>query len=382
MGTKAMNIPFNKPYLSGLESEYISKALSERHLIGNGSFTRACHKWLETNLKVPKALLTPSCTDALEMAALLLNLKPGDEVIMPSFTFVSTANAVVLRGATPVFVDIRPDTLNIDEKKIEQAITKKTRAIFVVHYAGISCHMNEILKIADQNKIFVVEDAAHGILARYHNRYLGAIGHISSLSFHGTKNIVCGEGGAALINDPELSEQAEIIWEKGTNRSKFFRGLVDKYTWVEVGSSYLPSEVTAAFLLAQLEKGTAINARRLEIWNKYHEAFKSLEESGVIGRPFVPPDCDHNAHLYYLILPSLEVRTRFIQAMKEKGIGTVFHYVPLHNSPAGLKFGRTSGKLSFTEDLADRQVRLPLWPDLTEEQIQYVIHEVRSFCKL
>ena len=376
-----MNIPFNRPFLTGNEVPYITKALEERHLVGNGSFTKECHKWLESHLRIHKALLTPSCTAALEMTALLLDIKPGDEIIMPSFTFVSTANPFVLRGAVPVFVDIRSDTLNIDEKKIEQAITKKTRAIVVVHYAGIACEMKEILKISKRHNLFLIEDAAHGILARYDDQYLGSFGQVSTLSFHGTKNIVSGEGGAILINDPELLEKAEVVWEKGTDRSRFFRGLVDKYTWVEMGSSFLVSEVTAAFLLAQLENGEFINTARLKIWNKYHEAFKSLEDSGFLSRPFVPSECEHNAHLYYIILPTLEVRTHFIQTMKEKGIGTVFHYIPLHNSPAGLKFGRASGNLKATEDLADRQVRLPLWPDLTDYQIQMVIDEVTSFCK-
>lgn len=377
-----MNIPFNRPFLTGNEKPYVTRALEERHLIGNGSFTQKCHRWLEENLGIHKALLTPSCTAALEMTALLADIQAGDEVIMPSFTFVSSANAFALRGGVPVFVDIRADTLNINEKKIEQAITSRTKAILVVHYAGISCNMDEIMKIAAAHKLLVIEDAAHGILARYNGKFLGSMGHLSTLSFHATKNIICGEGGALLINNPEMAERAEIVWEKGTNRSKFFRGLVDKYTWVDIGSSFLPSEVTAAFLLAQLEQGQKINETRLKIWDRYHEAFADLEAAGKLRRPSVPSSCAHNAHLYFLILPSLEARTSFILKLKEKGIGTAFHYVPLHSAPAGKKYGRLGGSLEVTDNLSDRQVRIPLWNDMTQAQIETVIQEVKNFCKL
>jgi dTDP-4-amino-4,6-dideoxygalactose transaminase len=376
-----MKIPFNKPYLTGEEIKLIGEALSDRYLVGDGRFTKSCHKWLESKLNVSKALLTPSCTDAIEMAALMLGIKPGDEIIMPSFTFVSTANPFVLRGAVPVFVDIRKDTLNIDETKIEAAITKKTRAIVVVHYAGIACEMDSINALAKKYQIPVVEDAAHGILAKYDGHYLGSIGDLGTLSFHGTKNIVCGEGGAILINDNELKEKAEIIWEKGTNRSNFFRGLVDKYTWVEVGSSYLPSEITAAFLLAQLNKAEEINQKRLGIWNEYHRGLSDLEDREFLSRPGLAEKCEHNAHLYYLILPDLKSRTSFIKYMREKGIGTAFHYVPLHNSPAGIKFGRSSGDLSLTQNLSDRQVRIPLWPELSAGDVAKILEEIHLFCR-
>ena len=356
-----MKIPFNRPFMTGQEPSYIAQAHALGHLSGDGKFTRECHAWLEARTGAAKALLTHSCTAALEMAALLLDLKPGDEVIMPSFTFVSTANAFVLRGAVPVFVDIRPDTLNLDESLVEAAITPRTRAICVVHYAGVSCEMDEILAIAQRHGLAVVEDAAQGIMSTYKGRALGAIGTLGALSFHETKNIISGEGGALLVNDPALVERAEIIREKGTNRSQFFRGQVDKYTWVDVGSSYLPSELIAAFLQAQIEEGEEINQRRIAIWNRYHAWAQAHEAAGRVRRPIVPEHCEHNAHMYYLLLPDLPSRSEFMARMKQAGIGTVFHYVPLHSSPAGQRHGRTSGTLTNTTSVSDRLVRLPLW---------------------
>jgi dTDP-4-amino-4,6-dideoxygalactose transaminase len=367
-----MNVPFNRPYLSGRELDYIAQAHANGQLSGDGAFTRQCHAWLERETGARKALLTHSCTAALEMAALLLDLRPGDEVIMPSFTFVSTANAFVLRGAVPVFVDIRPDTLNIDEALISKAITTRTRAICVVHYAGVSCEMDAIVKIARDYGLKVIEDAAQGILSSYRGRPLGSIGDLAALSFHETKNVISGEGGALLINDPDLIERAEIIREKGTNRSKFFRGQVDKYTWVDIGSSYLPSEMIAAFLAAQLEHLQEITARRLAIWNAYHDWAASLEDAGILRRPIVPTECKHNAHMYYVLLHDLEIRTRFIKGMNDAGIGPVFHYVPLHDSPAGKKYGRTVGMLSQTATASERLVRLPLWIGVEQHQ-EYIM---------
>jgi dTDP-4-amino-4,6-dideoxygalactose transaminase len=356
-----MTIPFNRPYLVGHELDYIAKAHANGHLSGDGAFTRQCHAWLEQRTGAKKALLTHSCTAALEIAAILLDLKPGDEVIMPSFTFVSTANAFVLRGAIPVFVDIRPDTLNIDESLIEQAITPRTRAICVVHYAGVACEMDAIVAIARKHGLKVIEDAAQGILSTYHGRALGSIADMAALSFHETKNVISGEGGALLINDPELIERAEIIREKGTNRSKFFRGQVDKYTWVDIGSSYLPSELIAAFLAAQLEKAEEITHQRLAIWDNYHAWAEPLEQEHIVRRPIVPTGCTHNAHMYYLLLQNLQARTHFIDAMRTAGIGVVFHYIPLHSSPAGRRYGRIAGALPQTDAASDRLVRLPLW---------------------
>lgn len=361
-----MNIPFNRPYLVGKELDYIAQAHANGQLSGDGAFTRQCHTWLEQKTGTRKALLTHSCTAALEMAAMLLELTPGDEVIMPSFTFVSTANAFVLRGAVPVFVDIRPDTLNIDETLIEAAVTSRTKAICVVHYAGVSCDMNAIAAIARKHGLFVIEDAAQGILSTYEERPLGSIGDLAALSFHETKNVISGEGGALLINNPALIERAEIIREKGTNRSKFFRGQVDKYTWVDIGSSYLPSELIAAFLAAQLEQAEEITRRRIAIWNRYQAWAEPLEQGGTVRRPIVPPNCAHNAHMYYLLLKGLNARTHFIESMKSAGIGAVFHYVPLHNSPAGARFGRSFGELPVTESTSDRLVRLPLWVGIEE----------------
>lgn len=358
---KGETIPFNKPYMTGKELAYIADAHANGHLSGDGPYTRRCNAWLEETTGAPKALLTHSCTAALEMAALLADVKAGDEIIMPSFTFVSTANAFVLRGAVPVFVDIRADTINIDEKLIEAAITPRTRAICVVHYAGVGCEMDKIQAIAKKHDLLLIEDAAQGIMAEYKGRALGTFGQLSALSFHETKNLISGEGGALLINDPDYFERAEIIREKGTNRSKFFRGQVDKYTWVDVGSSYLPGEIVAAFLAAQFEEAQRITDERLAIWNQYHAAFAALETQGKLRRPVVPEHCKHNAHMYYLLLPDLETRTRFISSLKAKSINPVFHYVPLHSSPAGRRFGRAMDDLPITENVSERLVRLPLW---------------------
>ena len=370
-------IPFNKPYMTGKELFYIAEAHFNGMLAGDGPFTKRCHNWLEARTGSEKALLTHSCTAALEMAAMLLDIQQGDEVIMPSYTFVSTANAFVLRGAVPVFVDIRPDTLNIDETLIAAAITPRTKAIVPVHYAGVACEMDTIMDIARRHKLMVVEDAAQGIMSSYKGRPLGSIGHLGCLSFHETKNIISGEGGALLINDAALAHRAEIIREKGTNRSQFFRGQVDKYTWCDIGSSYLPGELIAAFLWAQMEGADEITHRRLAVWNTYHQAFASLEHEGLVRRPITPHGCAHNAHMYYLLLPDLATRTAFIGRMRQKEIAAVFHYVPLHSSPAGARFGRAYGTLPVTVDLADRLVRLPLWVGL-EDHIETVVTEVFS----
>ncbi|MDQ6970029.1 MAG: dTDP-4-amino-4,6-dideoxygalactose transaminase [Mariprofundus sp.] len=371
-------IPFNKPYMSGNETTYMLEAHQRGQLAGNGPFTQRCQSWLEEKTGCTKALLTHSCTAALEMAALLIDLQAGDEVIMPSYTFVSTANAFVLRGATPVFIDIRADTLNMDEKLIEAAITDKTKAIVVVHYAGVSCAMDRIMELADQYDLFVIEDAAQGVMSTYQGKALGGIGHLAAFSFHETKNVISGEGGALLINDGRFAERAEILWEKGTNRSSFFRGEVDKYTWVDIGSSFLPGELIAAFLWAQLQHADAITERRLNIWHTYHKAFETLEGKGILRRPIIPSDCQHNAHMYYLLLNSQTERAAFISTMKAHNILSVFHYVPLHLAPAGLSHCRTSGKLANTEQLSDCIVRLPLWPDIEEQQQRVIDQSLKS----
>jgi dTDP-4-amino-4,6-dideoxygalactose transaminase len=373
-----MQTPFNKPYMTGKELWYIAQAHANGHLAGDGSFTKKCNAWLEARTGAHKALLTHSCTAALEMAAIMADIQPGDEVIMPSYTFVSTANAFVLRGGVPVFVDIRPDTLNIDETKIEAAITEKTRAIVPVHYAGVGCEMDAIMAIARKHDLLVIEDAAQGVMASYKGRPLGSIGHMGALSFHETKNVISGEGGALLVNDPRFSERAEIIREKGTNRSQFFRGQVDKYTWVDVGSSYLPSELVAAFLSAQMEEADSITRQRIALWNTYHQWMEEPETSGRIRRPVIPAHCAHNAHMYYLLLQDLETRSTFIARLKELGINPVFHYVPLHSSPAGRRFGRAHGELTVTENVADRLVRLPLWLGLEERQVEVIRHVLAS----
>ena len=357
-------IVFNRPYWTGKELHFIAEAYTHGQLAGDGSFTKQCHQWLEESIGTKKALLTHSCTASLEMAALLAGIQPGDEVIMPSYTFVSTANAFVLRGGVPVFVDIREDTLNLDERRIEAAITPKTKAIVPVHYAGVACEMDVILEIAQAHKLWVIEDAAQGILSTYKGKALGALGHLGCLSFHETKNVISGEGGALLVNEEDWVQRAEVIREKGTNRSQFFRGQVDKYTWVEVGSSYLPGEIIAAFLWAQLQEAEVITQQRLEVWNAYHEAFGQLEAQERLRRPIIPEHCQHNGHLYYLLLRDLQDRTQFIETLKDQGINCVFHYVPLHSSPAGKKYGRVSGNLSVTESISERLVRLPMWVGL------------------
>jgi len=367
-----MQIPFNKPYMTGKELWNIAQAHARGHLAGDGNFTRQCSGWLEERTGCRKALLTHSCTAALEMAAILANVGPGDEVIMPSFTFVSTANAFVLRGAVPVFVDIREDTLNIDEARIEAAITPRTKAIVPVHYAGVACEMDAIMDIARRHNLLVIEDAAQGVMSTYKGRPLGSIGHMAALSFHETKNIISGEGGALLINDPRYLERAEIIREKGTNRSQFFRGQVDKYTWVDFGSSYLPGELISAFLWAQMEEADAITRRRLEIWDTYHRFLGQAERAGAIRRPVIPASCGHNAHMYYLLLRDLDHRSGFIAGMKQAGIQCVFHYVPLHSAPFGRSVGRAVGDMSHTTELSERLVRLPFWLGLEEHQADVI----------
>lgn len=365
-------IHFNRPFMTGKELYYIAEAKFGNMLAGDGPFTRRCHDWLESKSGCEKALLTHSCTAALEMAALLLNIEPGDEVIMPSYTFVSTANAFVLRGGVPVFVDIREDTLNLDERLIESAITPRTRAIVPVHYAGVACEMDAILDIAKRHGLKVVEDAAQGVMASYKGRALGSIGDLGAYSFHETKNIISGEGGALLVNNPELSTRAEIIREKGTDRSRFFRGEVDKYTWQEVGSSYLPGELIAAFLWAQLEEANRITNERLAIWQFYHSLLEPLESQGLLRRPIVPDECQHNAHMYYVLLSQGIDRQQVLQEFKKKDIYSVFHYVPLHSSPAGKRYGRVHGSMEITDRQSERLVRLPLWVGLTTEQQEFI----------
>jgi dTDP-4-amino-4,6-dideoxygalactose transaminase len=372
-----MWISFNRPYLTGRELGYIRQAHEQGHLSGDGAFTKRCQAWLEQAIGCEKALLTHSCTGALEMAATLADIGPGDEVIMPSFTFVSTANAFVLRGGVPVFVDVREDTLNIDESQIEAAITPRTKAMAVIHYAGIACEIGLIRRIAERRKLMLIEDAAQALGATYQGRPLGGFGHLSALSFHETKNVVSGEGGALLVNAPELVARAEIVREKGTNRNAFFRGEVDKYTWVDVGSSFLPSDIIAAFLWAQLEEAGAINTRRRQMWAKYHDAFAELERRGLARRPVVPRDAVHNAHSYFLLLADLPARSAFIETLRQEGVNAVFHYVPLHSSPAGRRFGRTSGTLAVTDSVSERLVRLPLWTGLEPLQ-DIVIDRVRA----
>ncbi|WP_101209295.1 dTDP-4-amino-4,6-dideoxygalactose transaminase [Pseudomonas sp. 43NM1] len=361
-------IPFNRPYMTGKEFFYIEQAKLGNVLAGDGPFTKKCHARLEQTTGSVKALLTHSCTAALEMTALLLDIQPGDEVIMPSYTFVSTANAFVLRGAIPVFVDIREDTLNLDERLIEQAITTRTKAIVPVHYAGVACEMNSIMEIARRHGLKVVEDAAQGVMASYRGRALGSIGDLGAFSFHETKNVISGEGGALLVNDAALALRAEIIREKGTDRSRFFRGEVDKYTWQEVGSSFLPGELTAAFLWAQLEEAQAITDRRLASWQHYHEMLAPLEEQGLLRRPIIPEECQHNAHMYYVLLHPQTDRQQVLSALKKSSVDAVFHYVPLHSSPAGQRYGRAHGALRVTDQQSERLIRLPLWVGLIREE--------------
>lgn len=359
--------------MTGKELEYIEEAHRQGKLAGDGPFTKKCHGWIEEHSGCAKALLTHSCTAALEMSALLLDIRVGDEVIMPSYTFVSTANAFVLRGAVPVFVDIREDTLNLDERLIEAAITPRTRAIVPVHYAGVACEMDSIMAIARKHGLKVVEDAAQGVMASYKGRPLGSIGDLGAYSFHETKNVISGEGGALLVKDTELALRAEIIREKGTDRSRFFRGEVDKYTWQEVGSSFLPGELIAAFLWAQLEQAERITQDRLASWERYHEQLQPLEEKGVLRRPIIPADCRHNAHMYYVLLASGIDRQAVLDAFRAAGISSVFHYVPLHAAPAGKRYARAHGSMRLTEDLSSRLVRLPLWVGMTPEQQDAVV---------
>lgn len=366
-------IPFNRPYMTGKEHDYIRVAESSGMLSGDGPFTKKCHEWIERHTGSAKVLLTHSCTAALEMGALLADIQPGDEIIMPSYTFVSTANAFVLRGGIPVFIDIREDTLNLDERLIEEAINPQTRAIVPVHYAGVACEMDTIMYIAIRHGLKVVEDAAQGLMSNYKGRALGSIGDIGAYSFHETKNVISGEGGALLVQDPLLAMRAEIIREKGTNRSQFFRGQVDKYTWQEIGSSFLPGELTAAFLMAQLENAREITSQRLDSWNYYHESLTALENRGLLRRPIVPGHCTHNAHMYYILLPESVDRQSVLKKLESQGINAVFHYVPLHSSPAGIRYGRAHGTLKQTITQSERLIRLPLWIGLTTQQQDWIV---------
>lgn len=376
---KPFKIPFNKPFIAGKELSYIAQAVVDGQLSGDGYYTKRCHQWFKEHLGCRKALLTHSCTAALEMAAILCDIQPGDEIIMPSFTFVSTANAFVLRGGVPVFVDIRSDTLNMDERLIEAAITPRTKAIVPVHYAGVPCAMDEIMNIAIANHLFVVEDAAQALLSTYKGRFLGIIGHFGCLSFHETKNIISGEGGALLINDEQFVERAEIIREKGTNRTKFFKGEVDKYTWVDIGSSFLPSELIGAFLYAQLEQAEKIIAARCRIYKHYYERLKHLSEKEYIRLPFTAGDCMNNGHIFYILTGSLKERAELIEYLKARSILSLFHYVPLHTSPAGIKYGRVSGTMTVTDDISERILRLPMHYELTDDDIEKVVEALEGF---
>lgn len=372
-------INFNIPPFVGNELVYVKKAIENKKICGDGEFTKLCNNWIQKNTSTNKALLTTSCTHALEMAAILCDIKPGDEVIMPSYTFVSTADAFVSRGATVVFVDIRPDTLNIDEKLIEAAITDKTKVIVPVHYAGVACEMDEINAIAKKYNLKVVEDAAQGVCAYYKGKALGSLGDFGCFSFHETKNFSMGEGGALLIKDEDYAEKAEIIREKGTNRSKFFRGQIDKYTWVDFGSSYLPSDMNAAYLWAQLEKSDIICENRMNVWNKYYTSLKPLEEKGCLELPVIPKHCEHNAHMFYIKLANLDKRTELITFLKENEIQSVFHYIPLHSAPAGQKYGRFNGEDKYTTTESERLLRLPLYYGLTDNEVEYICEKVKEF---
>lgn len=367
------SIVFNVPYMTGKELYRIAEAHFRGKLAGDGYFTRNCNGWIEKNIGCEKALLTHSCTAALEMCALLLDIRPGDEIIMPSYTFVSTANAFVLRGGVPVFVDIREDTLNIDENLIEAAITPKTKAIVVVHYAGVACEMDAVMAIAARHGLPVVEDAAQGIMASYKGKPLGGIGTLGALSFHETKNIICGEGGALLVNEVSLAERAEIIREKGTNRKSFSRGEVDKYTWVDIGSSYLPGELIAAFLWAQMEEADRLQSKRLPVWMYYHEALACAEQAGMLRRPIIPKGCVHNAHMYFILLAPRYDRQAVLAELKTQKIHAVFHYIPLHSSPAGMRYGRTGSGMRNTDALSERLIRLPLWNEMATKQQDRVV---------
>ena len=373
-------IPFNKPPLTGNEKKYVLESMQSSKISGDGEFTKKSHKWFEKKLACKKALLTTSCTHALEMAAILLDIKEGDEVIMPSYTFVSTANAFVLRGAKIVFVDIRPDTMNMDETLIEAAITDKTKAIVPVHYAGVACEMDVIMDIANRHGLFVVEDAAQGMMSTYKGKPLGTIGHLGAYSFHETKNYTsAGEGGLLIINDEKFIQRAEIIREKGTNRSQFFRGMVDKYSWVDIGSSYLPNDMSAAYLWGQLEKADTIHADRLRSWQSYDEGLKKLEAEGFIALPKIPKNCRHNAHMFYIKVKDLDERTRLLEYLKQNGVNAVFHYVPLHSAPAGLKFGRFEGTDQYTTSESERLIRLPMYYGLKEDDSSKIIHSLKEF---
>lgn len=375
-------INFNEPPFVGKEPEYVKMAIENKKICGDGQFTKKCNNWIEEKTEITKALLTTSCTSALEMAAMLCDIKPGDEVIMPSFTFVSTANAFVLRGAKIVFVDIRPDTMNIDENLIEAAITSKTKAIVPVHYAGVSCEMDKIMDIAEKYNLKVVEDAAQGVSSYYKNKALGTIGDFGCYSFHETKNYSMGEGGAILIKNPEYVERAEIIREKGTDRSKFFRGQVDKYTWVNKGSSYLPSDMNAAYLWAQFENEEKIYNDRMNSWNLYYDGLKDIAAKGQIGLPFIPESCIHNAHMFYIKTKDLNERTQLLSYLKENEINAVFHYIPLHSAPAGLKYCRFNGEDKFTTKESERLIRLPMFYGLKESDVEYIIEKIKTFYKV
>jgi dTDP-4-amino-4,6-dideoxygalactose transaminase len=374
----AYEVPFNRPHTVGTEMAYIGEAVAASHLSAGGPFSRRCAEWLEERLGCRRALVTHSCTGALEMSVLLSDIGPGDEIIMPSFTFVSTASAFALRGAVPVFVDIREDTLNLDEGLVEAAITPRTKAIAAVHYGGIACDMDALLAIAGRHGLIVVEDAAHSVLSTYRGRPLGALGNLGTLSFHETKNVISGEGGALLVRDEAFVERAEILLEKGTNRSAFLRGDVDKYTWVDLGSSFGASEVTAAFLWAQLERAEDITHRRLGIWEAYHREFAHLEATGAVRRPVVPEDCHHEGHLYYLLAPTREWRDRMIDRLRQDGVQAVFHYVPLHSAPAGRRHGRAAGELDVTDEMSGRLLRLPMWVDMEAEHVERVVAGTRA----
>jgi dTDP-4-amino-4,6-dideoxygalactose transaminase len=374
-----MRIPFNRTAIVGRELEYVSEAMNSRHLAGDGPFTKRCQELLERRFSVPAVLLTSSCTHALEMSALLLDIKPGDEIIIPSFTFVSTVNAFALRGARPVFIDSREDTLNMDERQLERLVTPRTRAIVPVHYAGIGCAMETIMEIAAARGIVVVEDNAHGLCAKYQGQWLGSFGALSTASFHDTKNFACGEGGALMINDTAYSDRAEILREKGTDRSRFFRGLVDKYTWVDVGSSFLPSELQAAFLLGQLESEAKIQARRRRIWETYHKELARWAELRGIGQPTVPPGCEPSWHLYYLMMPNLERRQQLIAHLRSRDISAVFHYLPLHQSAMALTLNPNPPSLPVAESAADRLLRLPMYNDMAQSEVEEVIAALHAF---
>lgn len=372
-------ITFNVPPYADKAMDYIQECVKNQKICGDGKYTKLCNEWIERKTGTAKCLLTTSCTHATELAALLADIKPGDEVIMPAYTFVSTADAFVLRGAVPVFVDIRPDTMNIDEKLIEEAVTERTRAIAVVHYAGVACEMDTIMEIAARHKLFVIEDAAQGMMSSYKGRALGTIGDFGAYSFHETKNYSMGEGGALLIRDEKYVEEAEIIREKGTNRSKYYRGQVDKYTWINYGSSYLPSDMNAAYLYAQLEIADEINRARLELWDRYYRNLDSLRQAGGIELPTVPKDCVHNAHMFYIKAADIRERTALIEHLKQNEIHSVFHYIPLHTAPAGLKFGRFHGEDRYTTRESERLARLPMYYGLTLEQVDYICDAVKKF---